>query len=124
MIQNKRVNWDSCQVRIPGQDGEGQDNRRVPFNPNGRLAAVLNQRSELGPEAFVFGSTNGTYQPNIQTAWESLKLLAYGVEPKPGRSVQHGTKSNCDGSTSAGTTCGTRAPVACWQTESISESFS
>jgi integrase len=33
----------------------------------------------------VFGSANGTYQPNIQTAWETLKLLAYGVEPKPGK---------------------------------------
>ena len=29
--------------------------------------------------------TTGSYQPNIQTAWETLKLLAYGYEPKPGR---------------------------------------
>jgi hypothetical protein len=33
----------------------------------------------------VFGSANGAYQPNIQTAWETLRLLANGVEPKPGR---------------------------------------
>ena len=25
------------------------------------------------------------YQPNIQTAWETLRLLANGIEPKPGR---------------------------------------
>ena len=85
LIQNKRVNWDTCQIGIPGATAKDKENRRVPFNPNGRLAAVLKRRSELGPEAFVFGSANGTYQPNIQTAWETLKLLAYGIEPKPGK---------------------------------------
>ena len=28
---------------------------------------------------------DGAYQPNIQTAWDMLRLLANGVEPKPGR---------------------------------------
>ena len=32
----------------------------------------------------MFGSANGSHQPNIQTAWETLRLLANGVEPKPG----------------------------------------
>ena len=57
----------------------------MPFNPNGRLAAILKRRSTLGPDAFVFGAETGEYQPNIQTAWETLKLLAYDYEPKPGR---------------------------------------
>ena len=34
-------------------------------------------------EAYVFGSTQGAYQPTIQTAWETLKLLANGIEPRP-----------------------------------------
>jgi integrase len=25
------------------------------------------------------------YQPNIQTAWETLRLLAHDIDPKPGR---------------------------------------
>jgi integrase len=33
----------------------------------------------------VFGSATGTYQPNIQTAWETLRLLANGLEPRSGR---------------------------------------
>ena len=61
------------------------ENRRVPFNPSGRLAAILKRRSALGPDAFVFGAETGEYQPNIQTAWETLKLLAYDYQPKPGR---------------------------------------
>jgi site-specific recombinase XerD len=30
----------------------------------------------------VFGSTSGEYQPTIQTAWETLKLLATGITTK------------------------------------------
>lgn len=85
LIQNKRLNWDTCQVGIPGATAKDKENRRIPFNPNGRLAAILERRAELGPEAFVFGSANGTYQPNIQTAWETLRLLAHGIEPRSGR---------------------------------------
>lgn len=51
----------------------------------GRLTAILKRRSALGPDAYVFGTGNGSYQPNIQTAWERPRLLACGVEPKPGR---------------------------------------
>ena len=46
---------------------------------------MLRRRSELGPDGYVFGSASGAHQPNIQTAWETLRLLANGVEPKPGR---------------------------------------
>ena len=85
LIQNRRVNWETCQIGIPGATTKDKENRRVPFNPEGRLAAILKRRAALGPDAFVFGSETGSYQPNIQTAWETLKLLAYGYEPKPGR---------------------------------------
>jgi integrase/transposase len=85
LIQNRRVNWETCQIGIPGATTKDKENRRVPFNPEGRLAAILKRRSALGPDAFVFGSETGLHQPNIQTSWETLKLLAYGYEPKPGR---------------------------------------
>ena len=85
MIQNKRVNWDTCQIGIPGATAKDKENRRIPFNPRGRLAAILKRRSELGLDAYVFGSANGAYQSNIQTAWETLRLLANSIEAKPGR---------------------------------------
>jgi integrase len=85
MIQNKRVNWDTCQIGIPGATAKDKENRRIPFNPKGRIAAILERRAVLGPDAFVFGSASGARQPNIQTAWETLRLLANGIEPKPGR---------------------------------------
>ena len=78
-------NWETCQIGIPGETTKDKENRRVPFNPEGRLAAILKRRAALGPDAFVFGAQDGSYQPNIQTAWETLKLLANGYEPKPGR---------------------------------------
>jgi integrase len=85
MIQSKRINWETYQVAIPGATAKDKENRRIPFNPKGRLAAILKRRSELGPDAYVFGSANGAYQPNIQTAWETLRLLAHGIEPRSGR---------------------------------------
>jgi integrase len=93
LIQNKRVNWDTHQIGIPGATAKDKENRRIPFNPNGRLTAVLTRRAKLGADAYVFGSTHGTYQPTIQTAWETLKLLANGLEPKTG---EEGVKWNAD----------------------------
>ena len=58
LIQNKRVNWETCQIGIPGATAKDKENRRIPFNPKGRLAAILERRATLGPEAFVFGSAD------------------------------------------------------------------
>lgn len=84
LIQNKRVNWDTCQIGIPGATAKDKENRRIPFNPKGRLAAILKRRRELGPDAYVFGSTSGAFQPTLQTGWETLKLLANGHTLKSG----------------------------------------
>jgi integrase len=59
MIQNKRVNWETCQIGIPGATAKDEENRRIPFNPQGRVAAILERRAALGPDAFVFGSASG-----------------------------------------------------------------
>jgi integrase len=85
LIQNKRVNWETFQIGIPGATAKDKENRRIPFNPDGRLAAILKRRSKLGPNAYVFGTANGAYQPELQTAWETLRLLAHGIEPRPTR---------------------------------------
>jgi integrase len=82
LIQNRRINWDTCQIGIPGATAKDRENRRIPFNPNGRLAAILERRAALGPDAYVLGSTNGEYQPTIRTAWETLKLRANGITPR------------------------------------------
>jgi hypothetical protein len=62
LIQNKRANWDTCQIGIPGATAKDKENRRIPFDPDGRVAEILARRSKLGPEAYVFGSDTGAYQ--------------------------------------------------------------
>jgi integrase len=47
LIQNKRVNWDTCQIGIPGATAKDKENRRIPFNPKGRLAAILRDDKSL-----------------------------------------------------------------------------
>jgi hypothetical protein len=59
LIQNKRVNWETHQIGIPGATAKDKENRRIPFNPEGRLAAILERRAKLGPDAYVFGSASG-----------------------------------------------------------------
>src|SRR5688572_17605862 len=71
LIQNKRIDWESHQIGIPGHTTKDKENRCIPFDPEGRLAALLRRRASLGPNAFVFGTESGQYQPNIQTAWDT-----------------------------------------------------
>jgi hypothetical protein len=84
LIQNRRVIWETCQIAIPGATAKDKENRKIPFDPDGRLAPILKRRAALGPDAYVFGAEDGAFQPNIQTAWETLRLLAYGHEPRRG----------------------------------------
>jgi hypothetical protein len=44
MIQNKRVNWDTHQISIPGATAKDRENRRIPFNPHERMVAILERR--------------------------------------------------------------------------------
>ena len=47
----------------------------------GRLAQLLKRRRFLGPTAYSFGGSAGECQGTIRTAWESIVLLAHGIEP-------------------------------------------
>lgn len=81
-IQNRHVDWDQHQIAIPGANAKDAENRRIPFDPQGRLAPILKRRTALGPNAFVFGSPPGQFQASFKTAWESLLLVANGFETK------------------------------------------
>src|SRR2546426_3739498 len=80
-IQNRHVLWDTHQIIIPAEHAKDAESRRIPFEPKGRLAQLLKRRRFLGPKAYVFGGASGEYQGTIRTAWESLVLLANGIEP-------------------------------------------
>jgi integrase len=80
-IQNRHMLWDTHQIIIPAEHAKDAESRRIPFEPKARLAQLLKRRRFLGPKAFVFGAATGEYQGTIRTAWESLVLLAHGIEP-------------------------------------------
>jgi len=89
-IQNRHVDWERHQIAIPGRHAKDAENRRVPFDPHGRLAPILKRRAGLGPSAYVFGSPAGEFVAHFKTAWESLLLVANGHDtkrPKPGARV-------------------------------------
>jgi hypothetical protein len=87
-IQNRHVLWDTHQSSIPAAHAKDAESRRIPFEPNGRLARLLKRRRFLGAKAYVFGGPSGEYQGTIRTAWESVVLLAHGVQPT--RTRAHG----------------------------------
>jgi hypothetical protein len=84
-IQNRHVEWPQHQIVIPGANAKDAENRRIPFDPQGRLAPILKRRAQLGLDAFVFGAPDGEFQDSFKTAWESLLLVAYGHETKRAR---------------------------------------
>jgi integrase len=89
-LQNRDVDWAQHQIVIRGANAKDAENRRLPFDPHGRLAQILKRRATLGPSAFVFGSPDGEFQDSFKTAWESLLLLANGhdtTRAKPGARV-------------------------------------
>ena len=46
-----------------------------------RFAQLLKRCRFLGANGYAFGTPTGQYQGTIRTAWESLVLLAHGIEP-------------------------------------------
>lgn len=81
-IQNRHVDWERQQIAIPGKHAKDRENRRIPFDPHGRLAPILKRRMTLGPSGFVFGSPSADYVDSFKTAWESLLLVANGHDTK------------------------------------------
>jgi integrase len=81
-IQNRDVDWTQHQILIRSVNAKDAENRRIPFDPQGRLSPILKRRSTLGPYAFVFGAPEGDFQDSFKTAWESLLLVAHGHPTK------------------------------------------
>ena len=80
-IQNQHIEWERHQIHIPASNAKTGRSRRIPFEPGGRLATVLEQRRFLGPHAFIFGTASGAPIQSFRTAWESLVLIAHNVTP-------------------------------------------
>jgi integrase len=77
-IQNRDVDWTQHSILIRAENAKDNENRRIPFDPKGRLAPILKRRGELGPYAFVFGTPEGEFQESFKTAWEFLLVVAHG----------------------------------------------
>ena len=77
-IQNRDVDWTQRVILLRAENTKDSESRRIPFDPNGRLAAVLKRRKFLGPDAYVFGTDDGHPVKEFRTAWESLLVLAQG----------------------------------------------
>jgi hypothetical protein len=80
-----KLNWEIVrEIRARAQDGAPQIELVAAFNISQPLCSqiVRRRRAFLGLEAFVFGeATSGEYAKGFRSAWETLLLLANGIEP-------------------------------------------
>ena len=72
-IQNRDVEWTQHQILIKAEEGKDNENRRIPFDPKGRLAPILKRRAELGPYAFRL-AREGEFQDSFKTAWAGCSI--------------------------------------------------
>ena len=81
-MQNKHVDWQRRWIRILKENSKTEVARIVPFELGSRLEKLLQRRSFLGPDAYIFGhATTGEYVGSFRSAWETLLLLANDVQP-------------------------------------------
>jgi integrase len=81
-IQNKHVDWQHRWIRILKENSKTEVARVIPFESGSRLEKLLRRRAFLGAESYVFGeATTGQRVTTFRSAWETLLLLANGIEP-------------------------------------------
>jgi hypothetical protein len=103
LIQNKRVSWETCQIGIPGATAKNKENRRIPFNPEGRLAAILERRAKLGPQAYVLAQQPASTSPNFKRLGRPFGCWRTASSRDLRGLVRPGTVSSSSGLISAGT---------------------
>ena len=112
LIQNKRVDWDTYTIGIPGHTTKDDENRRIPFDPDGRLAAILRRRAKLGPNAFVFGTENGQFvgstSPASRRPGSRCSSSPTVTTPNARNQVLASIEPSCGRLTCTGMTCVTR----------------
>ena len=83
MIQNKPVNWDSCQIGIPGETTKDKENRRIPFNPKGRVRRFSRGERHSGQPHLCSAAQR---EPTSRTSRPLGKpCVSRAADPKPGR---------------------------------------
>lgn len=110
-IQKRHVDWERHQIAIPGRHAKDAENRRIPFDAQGRLAPILKRRATLGPSAFVFGSSAGEFVASFKTAWSPYCCSRTATTRSARNPVRASIAPSCGRSTCTGTTSVTRAPV-------------
>jgi integrase len=120
LIQNKRINWDTCQIGIPGATAKDKENRRIPFNPNWRRSSSAESIS--APTRTCSAVRTARISRTSRRPGRHSDCSPMASNRSQEGEVRNGTRSSFGASTCPGTTCVTRAPVGCWPMASTSGS--
>jgi hypothetical protein len=82
-VQNSDIDWHSREIKIAKAHTKASVARRIPFDPEGRLAEILGRRRFVGgPKGFVFGDATGAFVGDFNRLWREVKLIASGMQPE------------------------------------------
>ena len=123
-IQNRHVEWPQHQIVIPGANAKDAENRRIPFDPQGRLTPILKRAGATGVGRVRVRFTGRRVPGQFQDRLGSLLLVAYGHETKRVRLGARVERDKLRQIDCTGAICGTRAPAGCWPMAWTSASFS
>jgi hypothetical protein len=73
LLQNKHVDWQAHKLALL-QTKNGEP-RFVPFNPKGRVAALLQRRRFAGPEAYVLARPDGSPVVKVWKTWVEVVCI-------------------------------------------------
>jgi hypothetical protein len=85
LIQNKRVNWDTCQIGIPGATAKDKENRRIRSTRTDGSRPCCSGARHSDQTCTSSAASTASISRRFKTAWETLKLLANGLTPKTGK---------------------------------------
>jgi integrase len=82
-IQNADIDWRSHEIKIAKAHTKASVARRIPFDPEGRVAEILGRRRFVGGgKGFVFGDSTGAFVGDVNRLWREVKLIANGMPPE------------------------------------------
>jgi integrase len=124
LIQNKRVNWDTCQIGIPGATAKDKENRRIPFTRTDAWRPSLSDGRNLVPTPTCSAARTARISRTSRPPGTRSGCSPSASRQSRERRVRHGTRSSFGASTCGGTTFVTKGRADCSRMASTSESFS
>jgi hypothetical protein len=124
LIQNKRVDWDTHTIGVPGHTTKDKENRRIHSTRTVAWRLCCSGAASSGPTCSCSGRTRATTWPVSRRLGSRCCLSPTVTTPSGQSPVRVWSAPSSSRLICTGTTCVTKAPAGCWPTAWTSASSS